>query len=495
MAKIITETKTQENIKKGIDKLVNIVKKTLGGKGKNVIISDEYDRVQIINDGVSIASEIELEDPIENVGAILAKQCAQKTNREAGDGTTTTLVLLQAYLEEMEKIETNDPRRLRDEIQKVLGFILKEINPRELKDDDIKKIAQNAALDEEIAQAVYDIIKKVRIDGLIDIEELDRHGIESEVVFGLKIEDGFMYQALGGEMTNCDVLVCKKKLEEEYDLVQFLEAYIKSGRRRLVVFCSDVKKNVAGFLAINRHEKVLDVVLVKTNDLDDVATITGAKIVSEESGLNLGVDVLGHCDKALIAQNYTLISGGNAEKEVIGVKVKELEEELKNVKLPNEKMHLEKRIARLKGGVSVIRIGGYNQQSMRERKLKLEDAINAVKAAMQEGIVEGGGMCLSRIAEKIELNGDAERLMINVIKSPYQQILINADEETKILTEKAYNVITRQYEDFFETGIIDPAKVVRCALINAIGTGNMILTADSSIVYKKDAETQTKEIR
>ena len=215
MAKIITETKTQENIKKGIDKLVNIVKKTLGGKGKNVIISDEYDRVQIINDGVSIASEIELEDPIENVGAILAKQCAQKTNREAGDGTTTTLVLLQAYLEEMEKIETNDPRRLRDEIQKVLGFILKEINPRELKDDDIKKIAQNAALDEEIAQAVYDIIKKVRIDGLIDIEELDRHGIESEVVFGLKIEDGFMYQALGGEMTNCDVLVCKKKLEEE----------------------------------------------------------------------------------------------------------------------------------------------------------------------------------------------------------------------------------------------------------------------------------------
>ena len=462
--KIYTDSETHKQLKGGVDKLANIVRTTLGPKGKNVIIYNPGD-VSIINDGATIAKSIEFVDPVENAGALLAKQCADKTNLDAGDGTTTTIVLLQEYLNQMSKV-IGDPREQREEIQGELDWVIGQIDSvkRPLMMGEKYNIAFNSSLDDAIAKAVDEVVAE---DGVTDIEELDKFGIETEKVNGLRIEDGLMFQHFAtntdstkAEMTDCHVLLTNKDITTIKDLAELMDSLIKKNITKLAIFCASIEKEVVGFLVANKMQGVFQTILVKTRDMDDIALITGATIVTDELGTNYTEDVLGKAGKIIATPYYTIVSDGTATQADIDARIAEYEEKYKKEKT----YYLEKMIARLKGGVSIIRIGGYNVQSTKERKLKLEDAINSTKAALADGVVIGGGICLNEIAANVKND-----LLRNVLAAPYRQLLANAGEALNITAD-----------------IIDPAKVVKCALKNAIATGNMILTAAHGIYYKED---------
>lgn len=497
---------TKEDIKKGVDKLADVVKVTLGGKGKNVIINNEFQNVQIINDGVSIAREVELDDDVENTGATLAKQAAEKTNDEAGDGTTTTIVLLQAYLDEMTKIKSKDSRGLREEIKKVVENVIAEIDKKkqDLKDEDIYKVARNSALDDEIAKTITELIAKIGRDGVVSVEDSSVPEIKYEVVNGIKIDDGYLSplmatkkESMKAEIKNCPVLLTRKRIDSIPDMVTLLENVKAGGRNWLAIFCEEITDEVGGFLIANKLQGIFTTVVIKTKNMDDIETVTGAEIVTEENQKKFSMEVLGEAGKIVASRFNTLVIDGKADQAEIDIKISELKSQLQEAESEWEKNKIAESIAKLQGGVSVIKIGGENEQETKEKKLKLEDALNAVKAAMEDGIVEGGGMCLYRIAigelfankYEDEMRNEANLLVYNVIRKPLELILSNAEMKEKFesgnIDKKALNVITGEWENFFETGIIDPAKVVKCALRNAFAMGNQILTAEASVILKK----------
>jgi chaperonin GroEL len=463
--KTFTTTQTYQKVKEGVDGVADVVKVTLGPKGKNVIVSNPGD-VSIINDGVSIARQIAFEDDEQkDAGAKLAIQCAEKTNKDAGDGTTTTLVLLQAYLNEHDRAQ-GDPRELRAEAESTLATVIEKIDglKRECKDEDIIQIALNSSLDPEIAKAIKTVVKE---EGVIEVEELDKFGIETEEVNGFRIADGLFHQQFSttddhmkAEMTDVPVLITRRDIVANSDLQPIIEELIKAGKKKLVIFCSSIEREVAGWLILNKLQGVFQTLLVKTGDMDDIATITGATIVTDEYGTDYKLENLGFAGKVLSDPYETTILEGGAKQSHIDAQIEEYKEKYKID--PSE--NLAKQIARLQGGISVIRIGGHNQQSTKERKLKLEDAINSVKAAMEDGVVSGGGTCLSLIAMDIE-----NPLMQAVLHAPQKQLIENAD-----------GVISDS------SGVIDPAKVIKCALTNAVATGNMILTAKAGVYYKHE---------
>lgn len=502
--KQITLGDTKEKIKAGVDKLADVVKVTLGGKGKNVIINNGFQNVQIINDGVSIAREVELEDEIENTGATLAKGAAEKTNEQAGDATTTTIVLLQAFLNEMMKIQTKDVRGLREEIKIELDKVLKRLDEMkvELKEEDILRIAKNSALDDEIAKVIFDTIKEIGKDGVVSVEDSNEVGIKSEVVAGIKIDDGYVtpymitdVETLKAEMKNTKVLLTKKRIGSINDIMPLLNELRQSQIHQMVIMAQDISDEVLNFFVANKLKGIFTGLVVRTRNMDDIEVVTGAQIVSEENQLKYTMDVLGEAEKITATQYNTIVVGGKAAQEDVDTKIAQLKKQIEIVESQYEKETIAQRIAKLTGGVSVIKIGGENAQVTKEKKLKLEDALNSVRAAMDEGIIEGGGVSLYRIAQEIrnsESDGEAVALMVNVLESPIKQILQNAEENPDEILKNldkvkiGYNVITREYEEFLQTGIIDPVKAVKSALINAFATGNQIMTAEASVIVKND---------
>jgi len=510
---------TKKRIKDGVDKVANVVKVTLGGKGKNVILFNGFTPAQIINDGVTIAREVELSDSVENVGADLAKKAAEKTNEEAGDGTTTTLVLLQAYLDEMMKVDSKDSRGMRDSIRKYMDMVIKFIdeNKRELKDEDIQKIARNSSLDDGIADTIYKLIKEIGKDGIISIEDSRVSGISHEVVAGLRIDDGFITPYMitdqlsqRGILKDVKILLTRRNLGSINDIMPFLESLQMNKINKLVIMCEEISDEVLGMFVINKLNGIFQPLIIKTRNMEDIAVITGAEIATEENQIKYSLDMLGEAASVEASKYGTTITGGKEEKEVIDEKIEELKAQLETLKTDNaspfEINSIKQRIAKLNGGVSVIKIGGDNEQETKEKKLKLEDALNAVRSAMDEGIVEGGGMILYRASKMLSLlnfpegtpiDQEALNLVQKVIEKPLEQILINADEDRdhvyNMLTigdkaGKGFNVITRQYENMFESGIIDPAKVVKCALKNSFAMGNQILTAEGAVIVKSEKE-------
>jgi chaperonin GroEL len=497
MKQITLET-TREQLKAGVDKLANVVGKTMGGKGKNVVISNMWG-VHIINDGVSIAREVELEDDVEHTGAMLARQAAEKTNEEAGDGTTTTIVLLQAYLNAMMKVETKDSRGLREaikaEIEKVIEIIDKD--KRVITEDDIYKVAKNSSLDEDIARVITEVIKKVGKDGVINIEDSSLPEIKSEMVDGIRIEDGYITPYMinnrrnnKAEFKNTAVLITKKKLATIHDLVKLLELMIKDGQSSLVIFCEQIADEVAGFLVANKMQGAFQSVVIKTKNFEDIESITGAKIVSDDSQFKYELSSLGFAGSVIVSKRETIVSASADRKEEIKGKIDELKSQLETCK-EDEKKSIKERIAKLENGVATIRIGGQNEQESKEKKLKLEDALNAAKSALEDGIVEGGGMTLLRISKSIQAKTEAERLVANVLEIPFFRIMENSEEDVQevlsgYVDDKGYNVISRQWENFYESGVIDPAKVLKSALRNAFAMGNQILTAEAGIIAERD---------
>jgi chaperonin GroEL len=492
---------TKELIKNGVDKLADVVKITLGGKGKNVIINNGMSNVQIINDGVSIAREVELEDEIENTGATLAKQAAEKTNNEAGDATTTTIVLLQEFLNEMMKIKTKDVRGLRDDINIELAKVIAELDKRkiELKDEDIFRIAKNSSLDDEIATAITETIKKIGKDGLVSIEDSTYQEIKSEIVTGIKIDDGYLnpymwtnFTKRHSELFDPYIIVSKKRIGEIRELLPLIVELQREKGAQLVIFTSELSDEVAEFLTRNKVEGIFTTLVVKTKNVEDIAVVTGAEIV-DEINKKVARDILGKAGKVVATQYNTVVIDGKAPKEDVDEKIEELKGQLESVEEGYEANIVRERIAKLRGGVAILKIGGSNEQETKEKKLKLEDALNAVRSAMDEGIIIGGGMSLKQIAMRMNNVNEAEFLIKSVIEAPFYQIIKNAEEDGEEVMlnsptlddNMGYNVITRQWENFYESGIIDPVKAVKCALKNAFAMGIQIMTAEASIITKK----------
>lgn len=522
--KQITLSDTREKLKKGIDTLADVVKVTLGGKGKNVIINNGFENVKIINDGVTIAREVELDDEVENTGAILAKQAAEKTNDEAGDATTTTIVLLQAFLNEMMNIKTKDVRGLREQIDKNIKVVLKYLdeNKKELGEGDVYRIAKNSSLDEDIAKTVEKIMAKIGKDGLVSIEDGQKPGITSEVVLGIKIDDGYLspYMITDPETMkstlkdNVPVLITKKRITNMKEILPLVENLQSQGKNEMLVLVDDIPDDVLALMVVNKIKGNFNFCVVRTRNMEDIATVTGAEIVSDESGGKFTAEVLGYADKIETGKYFCQVSGGKEDQETVNAKIEELKKVRENADNEYDKQVASQRIARLQGGVSLIKIAGDNEQQTKEKKLKLEDALNSVKSSMDEGIIEGGGMALYRASEKLEfvvratmvegekeseveivdmIENQAASLVFKVIKTPFEQILKNADEDVeKISSAKnldqgmGYNVVTRKYENFYESGIIDPVKAVKRALINAFAMGTSIMTAEAGVIVIKE---------
>lgn len=497
--KIITTKNTTKKIKEGIDVLANVVKTTLGGKGKNVIINNGFEMPKIINDGVTIAREVEIDDEVLNTGATLAKQCAEKTNDEAGDGTTTTIVLLQAFLGELEKINVTDVRGFRENVDLKIKDVIKYINEnkKEVGEKDIYRIAKNSSLDEEIAKTVEKIIKKIGKDGIVSIEDGNKAGISSEIVTGIKIDDGFVSpymitdrERLRADVKDAPILIAKKSITGVNDILPILEGLQARGKNELVIFTEDITDDVLAPLVVNKMKGVFTTLIIKTQNMDDIATVTGATIITAEGGEQFTEDMLGYAGKVEAGKHHTIVSDGKAPKEDVEAIIEELKKARDNAEEEEDKIRISQSIAKLQNGVATIKIAGENELQTKEKKLKLEDALNAVKSAMDDGIIEGGGMALMRASEIINDGTLAGEFVSSVITKPFFQILKNAEIEEKmeVMTDKGYNVITRKYENFYETGIIDPAKVVKRSLINAFAMGTSIATAEASVIIKQGNE-------
>lgn len=508
--KHITLSDTRERLKKGVDILADVVKVTLGGKGKNVIINNGFENVKIINDGVSIAREVEIDDDeVANTGAMLAKQAAERTNDEAGDGTTTTIVLLQAFLNEMMKIKTKDVRGLRDEIekniQKVIAYL--DEHKKELADGDIYRIAKNSSLDEEIAKTVEELMVKIGKDGLVSIEDGQKPGITSEVVLGIKIDDGYLSpymitdtETMKSTIKDAPILLSKKRIMSVKDILPVLENLQSKGKNELVLMVEDISDDVLATLVVNKIKGVFNICVIRTRNMEDIAVVTGAEIVTEEAGMKFSEEILGYADKVETGKYQCLVSGGKEDQETVNEKIEELKKLRENADNEYDKQVAATRIAKLQGGVSVVKIAGDNEQQTKERKLKLEDALNAVKSAMDDGVIKGGGMALFEASEEVIGSGQdvegieaqAKALVYEVIRTPLTQILKNADEDYGQIIQMdynegdGYNVITRQWENFYESGIIDPVKVVKKALKNAFAMGTSIMTAEAGVIVKQE---------
>ena len=504
--KIITTKNTQAKIKKGVDKICDIVKVTLGGKGKNVIINNGIQNIQIINDGVTIAREVELENIAENTGAMLARQVAEKTNDEAGDGTTTTLVMLQAFLQAMEGVETNDVRGLREEIKAEVDKVVEELDKRKkpIKDGDIENIAYISSLDREIAKTIAELVKKIGKDGVVSVEDAKVAGIQTEVVNGIKIDDGYITpyfitnkETLKAEIKEVPILLTKKSIATVNDILPLLEELARKNINKIVIMCEDITDEVLGFLVANKLKGMITPLVVKTSNMEDIAVVTGGEIVTPENQKEFTSEALGNATKIECGKFSTTVIGSESEKQEVQKKIEELKAQIKNTEDEIEMDRIKQRIAKLSGGVSVVRIAGDNAQETKEKKLKLEDALNSVRAAMEDGIVEGGGMALYKIGEKLSKDTPAQEIVSQVIMKPFIQILENAEEnKDEVLTRGdnsniynamgGYNVITRKWENFYDTGVIDPVKVTKSALKNAFAMGNQILTAEAGIFQKNE---------
>jgi chaperonin GroEL len=522
--KQITLENTKQRLKNGVDKLADVVKITMGGMGKNVIIRDAvFSEVSIINDGINIAKRIELDDEVENTGAMLAKLAAYKTDEEAGDGTTTTIVLLQAYLNEMMKIKTNDQRGLRDEIKAKIDSIIEKIDKekKQISGTDLLKVAKNSSLDDEIAEAVVEVVKKIGKNGVYDIEESSVKGIQVEVVDGIRVGVGYLTPYFinnnengKAEFRNVPVLLVDQRIETIHELVKLMEEMIKHGKKSMVLFCKQISDDVVGFLVSNKMQGVFQCCVVKTIEMNELELVTGAKVIADNSANGFTMDSLGIAKSVSIGKKESIVSAGKNKKE-INEKIVELKSQME-VADENEKTKLKKIISKLENGIATLRIGGENIQETKEKKYKLEDAMNAVMAAIDDGVVEGGGMTLYRIAEEIQGEDESSQLVREVLKAPFKQILLNGEENIeKVLSlytlahpnfypekkgfEKVssyknsgygYNVVTRKWENLFKSGVIDPAKVVKCALANAFSMGNQILTVEAGIIEENPEENK-----
>ena len=528
MAKDIKfNTDARESLKRGIDQLANAVKVTLGPKGRNVVIEKKFGAPQITKDGVSVAKEIELEDKFENTGAQLVKSVASKTGDDAGDGTTTATILTQAIVTEGLKNVTAgaNPMDLKRGIDKAVAAVVEYIkNTAELVGDNFDKIEQVATVsanhDPEIGKLLADAFRKVTKDGVITIEESKSRDTHIGVVEGMQFDRGYLsgYFVTDTEKLECVmespyILIYDKKISNLKELLPVLQPAAESGRGLLII-AEDVDSEALTTLVVNRLRGGLKICAVKAPGfgdrrkamLEDIAVLTGGVVISEEKGLKLEqatLEMCGSADKVTISKDNTIIAGGAGSKDAIADRVIAIKKEIENSTSSYDKEKLQERLAKLAGGVAVLYVGANSEVEMKEKKDRVDDALCATRAAIEEGVVPGGGTTYIRaLAALKDLQGDnADELTgINIVRSaieaPLRQIVSNAGGEGAVVVQKVsegegdfgYNARTDVYEDMRKAGIIDPAKVSRVALENAASIAGLFLTTECIVCDKPAPE-------
>ena len=526
MAKDIKfDVDAREMLKKGVDQLANAVKVTLGPKGRNVIIEKKFGAPQITKDGVTVAKEIELEDKFENTGAQLVKSVASKTGDDAGDGTTTATILTQSIVNVGLKNVTAgaNPMDLKRGIDKAVAVVVDHIKQNaEQVDDNYDKIEQVATVsannDPEIGKLIADAMRKVSKDGVITIEESKSRDTYTNVVEGMQFDRGYLsgYFVTDADKMECVmdnpyILIYDKKISNIKDFLPVLQPAAESGRPLLVI-AEDVDSEALTTLVVNRLRGGLKICAVKAPGfgdrrkamLEDIAVLTGGIVISEEKGLKLEqatLDMLGTCDKVTVSKDNTTIVNGAGDKQAIADRVAAIKNEMANTTSSYDKEKLQERLAKLAGGVAVLYVGANSEVEMKEKKDRVDDALCATRAAVEEGVVVGGGTTYIRALEALKgLKGDNadEQPGINIveraIEEPLRQIVANAGGEGAVVVQKVregngdfgYNARTDKYEDLRKAGVIDPAKVARVALENAASIAGMFLTTECLIVDKPE---------
>ena len=526
MAKeILFNMDARDQLKKGVDELANAVKGTLGPKGRNVIIEKKFGAPHITKDGVSVAKEIELADAYMNTGAQLVKSVASKTNDDAGDGTTTATLLAQAIITEGLKNVTAgaNPMDLKRGIDKAVTKVVESIKAQsEEVGADYDKIEQVASIsannDAEIGKLIADAMRKVSKDGVITIEEAKSRDTTIGVVEGMQFDRGYLSayfitdtEKMECEMENPYVLIYDKKITNLKDMLPILEPAVQTGRPLLII-AEDVESEALTTLVVNRLRTQLKICAVKApgfgdrrkDMLEDIATLTGGIVISEEKGIKLEqatLEMLGTCGKITVSKDNTTIVDGNGNKEAIAQRVAQIKAQIATTKSDYDKEKLQERLAKLAGGVAVLYVGAASEVEMKEKKDRVDDALCATRAAIEEGIVPGGGVAYIRAIESLEgieaVNADEKTgvaIVKRAIEEPLRQIVANAGKEGAVVVQKVregkgdygYNARADVYENLFAAGVVDPAKVTRVALENAASIAGMFLTTECVIVEKKE---------
>ncbi len=527
MAKIVAfDEESRQALEKGINALADAVRITMGPKGRNVVLEKKFGAPQIVNDGITIAKEIDLEDPLENTGAKLIQEVAAKTKDVAGDGTTTATVLAQAMIREGLKIVAAgaNPVSVRRGMEKTVAKLVEEIKviAKPVEGEAIAQVATiSAGNDEEIGQMIAQAMDKVTKDGVITAEESKSLTTELEVVEGMQIDRGYISpyfvtdnERMVVEFENPLILIADKKISSIQDLVSILEKVARQGKPLLII-AEDVEGEALATLVVNKARGVLNAAAIKSPGfgerrkamLQDIAILTSGQLISEEIGLSLDtvtVDMLGTARKVTISKdNTTIVAEPDAKtKGEIAKRIEQLRKELSRTDSEYDKEKLQERIAKLAGGVAVIKVGAPTETELKERKLRIEDALNATKAAVEEGIVPGGGTTLLHLAQKVDaikadFNAEEKlgaEILQKALEAPVRQIAENAGVEGSVIVEQVresafnvgYNAITGKFEDMIAAGIIDPAKVVRSSLQNAVSIASMVLTTEALVVEKPE---------
>ena len=526
MAKEITfDIDAREQLKQGVDALANAVKVTLGPKGRNVIIEKKYGAPQITKDGVTVAKEIELEDSVNNLGAQLVKEVATKTGDAAGDGTTTATVLAQAIINVGLKNVTSgaNPMDLKRGIDKAVAEVVKAIRKQsQIVGNDYDKIEQVATIsannDSEIGALIAEAMKKVSKDGVITIEEAKGTATTIEVVEGMQFDRGYISpyfvtntEKMECEMDNPYILIHDKKISSLKELLPILEPAVQSGRPLLII-AEDVDSEALTTLVVNRLRSNLKISAVKAPGfgdrrkemLEDIAILTGGMVISEERGLKLEsatLEMLGTAEKVTIDKDNTIIVNGAGKKQSIADRINQIKAQIAATTSDYDREKLQERLAKLSGGVAVLYVGAGSEVEMKEKKDRVDDALSATRAAIEEGIVPGGGVSYIRAIEavaKLKGDNDDEKTGIEIIRraieEPLRQIVTNAGKEGAVVVQKVsegtgdfgYNARMDRYENLLAAGVVDPAKVTRVALENAASIAGMFLTTECVIVDKKE---------
>jgi len=537
MSKIIKYNEdARKALKRGVDAVADAVKITIGPRGRNVVLDKGYGAPTITNDGVSIAREITLKDKFENMGAEIVKEVAGKTNDVAGDGTTTATILTQAIVGEGMRHTTMGVNamgirmgieRAAKEVVKALKGIAKEIKS----DDEIRQVATISAESEEIGTIIADTIKKVGKDGVVTVEESQTLGVDSEVVGGIEFDKGYVspYMVTNPERMEADyadpaILITDKKIASIKEILPLLEKLAQTGKKELVIIAEDVEGEALATFLVNKLRGGFSVLAVKAPGygdrkkemLQDIAVTVGAKVISEDLGLKLesaDLNVLGRARKVIATKDKTILVGGKGKKSEIEARIAQLKKQKENVDSKFDTEKLEERIAKLAGGVAVIRVGAATETEMKYLKLKIEDAVNATKAAIEEGIVAGGGVALVKAAQKVEEWMKTEKnkpnnfknemevgfsIVLKALEAPLKQIAINAGKDDgSVIVERVkngkgnmgYNALTDEMiPDMLAAGIVDPVKVTRSGVENAASAAAILLTTEVAIAEEPKEE-------
>ncbi len=508
----------------GVDKLADTVSVTLGPKGRNVVLDKSFGAPLITNDGVTIAKEIELEDAFENMGAQLVKEVATKTNDVAGDGTTTATVLTQAMVHEgMKNLEAGaNPIILRRGMKKATDVAveaLKAMSQKVKGKDQIAKVAAISAGDEEVGTLVSDAMEKVTNDGVITIEESKTMQTELDLVEGMQFDRGYISAYMCTDMDKMEaslddpyILITDKKIANIQEILPLLEQIVQSGSRLLII-AEDVEGEALTTLIVNKLRGTFNVVAVKAPGygdrrkamLEDIAILTGGQVISDELGLELKdttMEQLGRAKSVKVQKENTVIVDGEGDKEAIQSRIGQIRGQIEETTSEFDREKLQERLAKLAGGVAVIRVGAATETEMKEAKLRMEDALNATRAAVEEGIIAGGGSAYIHAAKKVAefadtLDGDEKtgaKVILKALESPLYYIAANAGLEGAVIINKVkeaeagvgFDAVTEQYTDMVETGILDPVKVTRSALQNATSVASTLLTTESAVANIKE---------